>query len=169
MFDKLQQIIKEYNILTDELSKPDIVSNINKYKKLTREEKHLSSIIPKAKQYIKKYKQLKEDEQIFKEDDQELKELVKDEIVELKQELAALENVLKVMLLPRDPNDDKNTILEIRSGTGGNEAALFAEDLYRMYLRFCENHKLKYEILSLSSNEGGGIKEVIFVKLIQKV
>jgi len=162
MINKLQDIIKQYDNLMVKMSSPNIMSNISEYKKLAREEKSLSNIIPKAKKYIQKYNQLKEDEEIFKGDDKELKELVKDEINELKQELELLESELKILLLPKDPNDSRNTILEIRSGTGGNEAALFAEDLYRMYLRYCENNKLKYETLSLSSNEGGGIKEVVF-------
>ena len=161
MFNKLQNIIKQYDELMVRMSSSDIMSNIKEYKKLAREEKTLSSIIPKAKIYIQKYNQLKEDEEIFEGDDKELKELVKDEIAELKKELEVLESDLKILLLPKDPNDSRNTILEIRSGTGGNEAALFAEDLYRMYLRYFENNKLKYETLSLNSNEGGGIKEVI--------
>ena len=163
MINKLNKLIKEYNILTEKISTPEIVSDMKKYTQLAKEEKHLATIIPKAKKYIKKYKQLLEDEEILKGDDVELKEIVKEEIPTLKSNLNLLENDLKVLLLPRDPHDDKNTILEIRSGTGGNEAALFAEDLFRMYIRFCENNKLKYETLSLNSNEGGGIKEVIFL------
>ena len=94
--------------------------------------------------------------------DKELKELVKDEISLLRESISLLEEELKIFLLPKDPNDDKNTIIEIRSGTGGTEAALFADNLFRMYIRYCENQKWKYDILSLNENEGGGIKEVIF-------
>ena len=138
MVEKLEKIIKEYENLMVEMSSPNIMSNMKKYKELARQEKTLSVIIPSATSYIKKNAQLKDDEEILKGNDKELKELVKDEIVELKEELKSLEEKLKILLLPKDPNDNRNTILEIRSGTGGNEAALFAEDLFRMYLRFCE-------------------------------
>ena len=94
-------------------------------------------------------------------DDEELKELAKEDLHNIQKECLELEEELKILLLPHDPNDDKNTILEIRSGTGGNEAALFAEDLYRMYLRYAEIQKWKCDVMSLNDNEGGGIKEVI--------
>ena len=162
MIDKLKDIIKEYEDLMEQISSPDIMSDIKKYTALARQEKNLANIIPSAKEYIKKYNQLAEDEEILKGDDKELKELVKEEIVDLKADINNLSKDLKILLLPKDPNDNRNTILEIRSGTGGNEAALFAEDLFRMYLRYCENNKLKHETMSLNYNEGGGIKEVIF-------
>jgi len=153
MLDKLKNIIKEYNELMEQISSPDIMSDIKKYTLLARQEKNLSNIVPSAKEYIKKYNQLTEDEEILKGDDKELKDLVKDEIVELKADISSLTKDLKILLLPKDPNDNRNTILEIRSGTGGNEAALFAEDLFRMYLRYCENNKLKHEIISSNYNE----------------
>ena len=162
MINKLKNIIKEYGELMDKISSPDIMSDMKKYTSLARQEKHLATIIPSAEEYIKKHNLLQEDEEILNGNDKELKDLVKDEILELKEDLNTLTKSLKVLLLPKDPNDSRNTILEIRSGTGGNEAALFAEDLFRMYLRHCETNKLKYEILSLNDNEGGGIKEVIF-------
>ena len=102
-----------------------------------------------------------EDEEILKGNDAELKELVQGEIDELKTDLAEMEEVLKIMLIPKNPDDDKNTILEIRSGTGGEEAALFAGDLYRMYLRYAERQSWATEILSLSDSETGGIKEAV--------
>tara|TARA_B100000029_G_C17523706_1_gene940869 strand:+ start:72 stop:1139 length:1068 start_codon:yes stop_codon:yes gene_type:complete len=163
MIEKVKKIISDYDAITKKISDPNIMSDIKGYTKLAKEEKHISRIIPKAKEYVKLYTHLKEDEEILLGDDVELKELVKDELSELKQKIQNLENILKIDLLPRDPNDDRNVIFEIRSGTGGNEAALFVEDLYRMYLRFCETNKLKQEALSLSVNEGGGIKEVIFL------
>ena len=138
----------------NKMSSSSIMEDIKAYKQLAREEKHLSTIIPSAKAYIKKYAQLKDDETILESDDKELKELVKEEIVDLKEELENLEQELKVLLLPKDPNDDRNTILEIRSGTGGNEAALFAADLYRMYVMYAEKQNLKMEILSFHENEG---------------
>ena len=162
MIDKLQSLIKKFNDLSKKMSEPDIVSDIKLYSSLAKEHKRLSPIIPNVNDYIKKFNHLQEDEEILKGNNKELKELIKDEIGPLKEELLVLEKELKIFLLPKDPNDDKNIIVEIRSGTGGTEAALFAENLFRMYIRFCESQKWKYEILSLNDNEGGGIKEVIF-------
>jgi peptide chain release factor 1 len=116
-----------------------------------------------GQEYMVTYNHILDDETILKGNDNELKEIVKDELGELQNRLLQLEKKLKILLLPHDPNDDKNTILEIRSGTGGNEAAIFANDLFRMYLRFAELQKWKYEILSINDNEGGGIKEVILL------
>ena len=162
MINKLKQLISHYNDLSDKMSNPDIITNIKKYTALAKEYRGLREVVQSAKVYLKKFNQLQEDEEILQGDDKELKELVKDEIVSLKEELERLENKLKILLLPQDPNDNKNTILEIRSGTGGNEAALFADNLFRMYIRFCEFNKWKYDIISINENEGGGIKEVIF-------
>ena len=161
MIDKLKSLIKQFNDLSEKMSNPDIISDIKKYSSLAKEHKRLSPIIPNVNDYIKKFNHIKEDEEILKGNNKELKELIKDEIGPLKDELSILEKKLKIFLLPKDPNDDKNIILEIRSGTGGTEAALFAENLFRMYLRFCENSKWQHEIISLNDNEGGGIKEVI--------
>jgi len=161
MIDKLQSLIKQFNDLSEKMSDSDIVSDIKLYSSLAKEHKKLSPVIPNINDYIKKFNHLQEDEEILKGNNKELKELIKDEIGPLKDELLLLENKLKIFLLPKDPNDNKNIILEIRSGTGGTEAALFAENLFRMYLRFCENNKWKHEIISLNDNEGGGVKEVI--------
>ena len=162
MIDKLKQILSDYNQLSLKMSEPDIVSNIQEYTKLAKEHRRLSEIIPEVKHYISIYEQIEDDEEILKGDDKELKEIVKEELSELKNLLESSNQKLKILLLPQDPNDSKNIIVEIRSGTGGNEAALFAEDLFRMYTRFCEHEKWKYEIISLNENEGGGLKEVIF-------
>ena len=120
-----------------------------------------SIIVEYAKKYINDYEHLREDEEILNCDDPELKELVKDEISSLREDLAAQEENLKILLVPKNPDDDKNTILEVRSGTGGDEAALFAGNLYRMYLRYAERQGWKTEILSMNDNEGGGIKEAV--------
>tara|TARA_Y100000590_G_scaffold444840_1_gene576129 strand:+ start:271 stop:1338 length:1068 start_codon:yes stop_codon:yes gene_type:complete len=162
MIDKLKQILSDYNQLSLKMSDPDIVSNIQEYTKLAKEHRRLSEIIPEVKNYISTYEQIEDDEEILKGDDKELKEIVKEELSELKNLLESSNQKLKILLLPQDPNDSKNIIVEIRSGTGGNEAALFAEDLFRMYTRFCEHEKWKYEIISINENEGGGLKEVIF-------
>ena len=145
------------------MSAPNIINNIKKYSTLAKEHRRLTPIIELGEKYISINNQIIEDEEILKGQDAELKALVKDEIDELNAKLIQLENELKIMLLPHDPNDDKNTILEIRSGTGGNEAAIFANDIFRMYLRYAELQKWKYEILSINDNEGGGIKEVVLL------
>ncbi len=161
MIDQLKELINNFNDISEEMGNPDIINNINQYTKLAKEHRRLTPTIEIAKEFIQVSSNLEEDEEILKGNDIELKELVKDEIPELRQKLDKLEEKLKVLLLPHDPNDDKNTILEIRSGTGGNEAAIFANDLFRMYLRFTEIQNWKYEILSLHDNEGGGIKEAV--------
>ena len=161
MIDKLTQLVDHFQNIVNKMSNPDIISDLNQYTLLAKEHRQLTPTIDLAKKYISTYNNVQEDEEILKGDDLELKEIVKDEIADLKRELINLEEKLKIKLLPRDPNDDKNIILEIRSGTGGNEAALFANDLFRMYLRYSEEKKWKNEILSINDNEGGGIKEVV--------
>jgi len=161
MIDQLKELINNFNDISEEMSSPDVINNIDQYTKLAKEHRRLTPTIEIAKEFLQVSSNLEEDEEILKGNDIELKELVKDEIPELRNKLEQLEEKLKVLLLPHDPNDDKNTILEIRSGTGGNEAAIFANDLFRMYLRFTEIQNWKYEILSLHDNEGGGIKEAV--------
>lgn len=161
MINKLKEVVARYNHITEELSNPDVISDIERFKNLSKEHSDLTEINLKAKDYIQKSEQLAEDEEILKGDDSELKELVQDEIDELKSELAEMEETLKIMLIPKNPDDDKNTILEIRSGTGGEEAALFAGDLYRMYMRYAERQNWTTEILNLSDSETGGLKEAV--------
>lgn len=161
MINKLKEVVARYNHITEELSNPDVISDIERFKNLSKEHSDLTEINLKSKDYIQKSEQLAEDEEILKGDDSELKELVQDEIDELKSELAEMEETLKIMLIPKNPDDDKNTILEIRSGTGGEEAALFAGDLYRMYMRYAERQNWTTEILNLSDSETGGLKEAV--------
>jgi len=161
MIDKLQTIIERYDTLAELMSRPDAMHNMKAFTQLAREHSSLTELVELSKKYIDTYKQLQDDEEILNGDDPELKELVRDEIGHLREDIALQEERLKVLLIPKDPNDNKNTILEIRSGTGGDEAALFAGNLYRMYLRFTERQNWKSEIMTLHDNEGGGIKEVI--------
>ena len=161
MIKKLQSLIETYSILSKKMAEPNIISDVARYTKLAKEYRQLTPTINLAHQYIKTFGHIQEDEEILQGQDTELKEIVKDELGDLKAKLINLENELKILLLPHDPNDDKNIILEIRSGTGGNEAAIFAQDIFRMYLRYTELKKWKSEILSINENEGGGIKEVI--------
>ena len=161
MIEKLTNLVKHYELIVNKMSDPKVVSDIEKYTELAKEHRQLTPIIDMSKQYISLYNNIKEDEEILLGDDVELKEIVKEEISDFKKELKSLEEKLKIKLLPKDPNDDKNIILEIRSGTGGNEASLFANDLFRMYARYSEDKKWNIEVLAINENEGGGIKEVV--------
>ncbi len=161
MIDKLQAVITRHDELAEFMSQPDAMQDMKAFTKKAREHRSLNELVETAKKYIDTYNQLKEDEEILDGDDPELKKLVKDEIGELRDSLADQEEKLKILLIPKDPDDDKNTILEVRSGTGGDEAALFAGNLYRMYLRYAERQGWKMEVMSLNENEGGGIKEAI--------
>ena len=161
MIDKLQTVLARYDELAELMNLPDAMQNMKAFTKLAREHRSLTELVDKSKKYIKTFNQLKDDEEILNGDDPELKELVKDEIGELRNILGLQEEKLKNLLIPNDPDDDKNTILEVRSGTGGDEAALFAGNLYRMYLRYAERQGWKMEVMSLNENEGGGIKEAV--------
>ena len=161
MIEKLREIIRRQEDLAVAMSDPATASDPKKYAELAKEHSDLVKIADRARAYTKLWEHLRDDEEMAKGDDLELKELANEEIPELRDQLQALEDELKILLLPQDPDDDKNTILEIRGGTGGEEAALFAADLYRMYTRFAERQHWTTEVLSLSESESGGIKEVI--------
>lgn len=161
MIDKLRDIIRRFNELAEAMSDPATAADPKKYAELAKEHSDLKEVAKKAGEYVSMWEHLKEDEELLKSDDAELKEIAVEEIPQLKSRLAELEEELKILLLPKDRNDDKNTILEIRSGTGGEEAALFAGDLYRMYSRYAERQNWTTEVLSLSESETGGVKEVI--------
>ena len=161
MFEKAIEIMRQFDDLNRQLSSPDIMSDMDNYKRLMRERSWMEKLVEKCREYLEKSNHLKEDEEVLQGDDEELKELVKAEISEISDDLAILEEELRVLLIPKDPDDDKNTILEIRGGTGGEEAALFAGDLYRMYMRYAERNNWTTEQLDHSASEGGGIKEVV--------
>ena len=163
MIDKIQNLINKYNNLSEQMSSPDIISDMNKYTKIAREHKSLDNIVSKGQEYISLINQLDEYNDVMLGDDDEMKDLIKDDIPEIKLQIDSMQEELKILLIPKDPNDNKNIILEIRSGTGGDEAALFAADLYRMYVMYAEKQNLKMEIMSIHENEGtgNGIKEVI--------
>ena len=161
MIDKLKSIIQTYDDLSESLSDPDIISNTKKFAKIAKEHNSLTEIVNKSKIYIQKNSELDSSKEILNSDDIELASLAKEEISILGKDIQTLESELKILLIPKDPNDDNNTILEIRGGTGGDEAALFASDLMRMYLRYVERKSWSSEIISLHDNEGGGIKEAV--------
>ena len=161
MKNKLKDIINRYNELTDLLTKQEIISNKDKFKEISKEHNSLIDIHQLSLQYLNKIKQLEENKELFELEDEELVEMAKNENIILKDEISNLEDEIKILLLPKDENDNKNIIIEIRGGTGGEEAALFASDLYRMYTRFSENKKWKTEIININGSETGGIKEVV--------
>ena len=164
MIDKLKEIIDKYNSLGEKLSQPDIISNMPLYKKMSQEYSSLKEKAEQAEIYINKYNELDEvTSLIHQETDSDIKALAVEEQATLKNAINELEKTIKDLLIEADPDDHKNTIIEIRSGTGGSEAALFADDLFRMYLRYSEQKNWKVELMNLSENEGGGIKEAIFL------
>ena len=164
MFDKLEDLVDRLDTLNNQLTDPDIVSDQNKFRKLMKEQSELTPIVEKYKEY-KDAKQTIEDSLLMleEENDEELREMAKEELNEAKATVEKTENELKILLLPKDPNDSKNVIVEIRAGAGGDEAALFASELYRMYVRFAERNRWKTELVSVSENGIGGFKEVVFM------
>lgn len=164
MFDKLEDLLVRFQEIEDEMMSPDVVNDQNNYRKLRKEHADLSEIVEKYKEY-KAVQQSIEDSlaMLEEESDEELRELVKEELQECKQRLPKIEEELKVLLLPKDPNDEKNVIVEIRGGAGGDEAALFAAELYRMYVMYAERNHWKIDMMNLNENGIGGYKEVIFM------
>ena len=162
MIDKLKEIITHFESLEKQMADPVLTNNQNRYVEVTKEHRYLSPIIEKAREFIKTQENIDDDLEILNSEDVELIEIAQAEIEELQGDLTKLEKELKVLLLPHDPTDDKNTIIEVRAGTGGDEAALFAADLYRMYSRFAERNGWEYEVLESSAIGIGGYKEIIF-------
>ncbi|MCK4641749.1 MAG: PCRF domain-containing protein, partial [Candidatus Marinimicrobia bacterium] len=162
MKEKLREIQKRFDDIAQELSKPGVLTDQNNYRKLSKEHKNLLPIVEKSKEYLKIVNNIEEDLEILKGSDAELKELVNEEINDLRSREEQLQEELKILLIPKDSNDDKNAIVEIRAGTGGDEAAIFAADLYRMYVKYAERKNWKVEDLSCNTTGIGGFKEVIF-------
>jgi len=164
VIDKLEEVEKRYDELTVMISDPKIISKQDEFIKLSKELASLEEIVTLFRKYKKTLKEIQENQEMLKENDgdSEMEELIKSEIDSLKKSLPSIEERLKVLLLPKDPNDEKDVIMEIRAGTGGEEAALFAGDLFRMYSRYAERQGWKIEIMSSNTTELGGIKEIIF-------
>ena len=159
MFDKLNFILEKYEELSLKVSDPDVISNQPVWKKHMKE---LGELEPIAFKY-REYKKAKEEEEAAREmldsDDEEMKELAKMELSDLDERIPEIEKELKILMLPKDPNDDRNVILEVRAGTGGDEAALFGMDLLRMYLRYAERRGWKAEVIDANETDIGGVKE----------
>ena len=164
MFDKLEDIVLRLNEILNELSEPDVANDQNRFRSLMKEQ---SDLTPIAEAYTA-YKKAKQDEQdalaiLEEESDEEMRELAKEELSEAKDAIASLEEKLKILLLPKDPNDDKNVIVEIRAGAGGDEAALFAAEIYRMYQHYVETRHWKSELMEVDDTGIGGMKSVTFM------
>ncbi len=162
MLEKLEEIKQRYEKVIAWFSEAEAFQDPEKYKAMSRERKHLEPIIARYKEYKSLLDHIRDDESVLRGTDEESKELVREELDELKAQGEEMEESIKYLLIPHDPNDDKNTIVEIRAGTGGDEAALFAYELYRMYLRYAERQGWKAEELSASFIGVGGIKEIAF-------
>jgi peptide chain release factor 1 len=161
MLEKLKIIEDKYEEITKLLSDPNIITNPSELQKYSKEQSELQPLVEKIREYNKLIKDIKEAEELLKGGDGDLRELAEIELEELKQKKPKIEEELKIMLLPKDPRDEKNVILEIRAGTGGEEAALFAADLFKMYMKYAENKKWKIEMIDINTTGLGGIKEVI--------
>ncbi len=163
MFDKLDFITDKYAELSQKVSDPEVINNQAVWQKHVKEMGELEPIVKKYEEYKKVKTGIEEAKEMLNESgqDEEMKELAKMELSELEEKIPALEEELKVLLLPKDPNDDKNVILEIRAGTGGEEAALFGADLLRMYTRYAERKGWKTEIMELNETGIGGVKEAV--------
>ena len=159
MFDKLDFISDKYEELAMKVADPDVINDQPRWQKYIKEMGEMEPIVNKYKEYKKTKESVAEAKEMLDSGDEELKELAKMELADLEDKIPEMENDLKVLLLPKDPNDDKNVILEIRAGTGGEEAALFAQDLLRMYLRYTERRGWKAEIMDANDTGIGGIKE----------
>ena len=157
--EKLQPFIDRYNELNTLLSSPDIASDIKRMTDLGKEQSKLSKLVEKANKYIETADAIEENRELL--GDAELGDLAKEELSELEPLLTQLEDEIKVLMIPSDPNDDKNIILELRAGAGGDEAALFVADVFKMYLRYAEQMGWKVEIISSSDGTAGGYKEMI--------
>ena len=164
MFDKLEDLLIRYSEIQAELSDPSVVNDVNRFRKLMKEQNDLSEIVTAYTEYKDAKAAIEDSLAILEEEtDEEMRELAKEELNSCKQRVEELEEHLKILLLPKDPNDDKNVIVEIRGGAGGDEAALFAADLYRMYCRYAERQRWKIDMMNLNENGIGGFKEVIFM------
>jgi peptide chain release factor 1 len=157
--EKLQPFIDRYNEISELLSAPDIASDIKKMTELGKEQSNLSPLVEKAQEYIEVSDAVEENKELL--NDPELGDLAKEELNELEPRLPELEEEIKVLMIPKDKNDDKNIFLELRAGAGGDESALFVADVFRMYVRFAEQMGWKVEIVSSSEGTAGGYKEMI--------
>jgi len=162
VFDKVKEVVEKYNKLKEELEKPDVVGDFNKFSKINKEIKGIENVVNLYNKRNETLKNIEENKSLLNsEKDEELKEMIKNDIDELEKQIPILEEKLKYELIPKDPNDDKDIILEIHAGTGGDEAGIFAGDLFRMYSRYSEIKGWKLSVISYVESTSGGYKEII--------
>ena len=164
MFDKLDDLLLRYEDLMNELNEPSVVNDQARFRKLMKEQSDLQPIVDAYKEYKKCKETVEESLQMLEEEnDEEMREMLKEELSSAKARIEELEHTLKVLLLPKDPNDEKNVIVEIRAGAGGDEAALFAAEIYRMYVHYAESRRWKVEVMEADEIGIGGMKSVTFM------
>ncbi|MGO5051861.1 peptide chain release factor 1 [Lachnospiraceae bacterium LCP25S3_G4] len=164
MFDKLEDLLIRFEEIMSELQEPDVVNNQERFRQLMKEQNDLGPIVEAFKEYRNCQQTVEESIQMLDEEsDEEMREMLKEELGEAKSRIVELEEEMKILLLPKDPNDDKNVFVEIRGGAGGDEAALFAAEIYRMYAHYAESRRWRVEIISLNENGIGGFKECVFM------
>lgn len=164
MFDVLEDIVNRYQELMNELNEPSVAGDQNRFRKLMKEQADLAPIVEKYKEYKACKAGIEDSLSLLEnESDEEMRELAKEELNDCKSRVESIENDLKILLLPKDPNDEKNVVVEIRGGAGGDEAALFAAELFRMYSRYAERNRWKVDLINMNENGIGGFKEVVFM------
>ena len=164
MFDKLEDLLVRLEEILSELNEPGVANDPARFQKLMKEQSELQPIVDEYKEYKACQQTVEESLMMLDEEsDEEMREMLKEELADAKSRIEELETELKILLLPKDPNDSKNVIVEIRAGAGGDEAALFAAEIYRMYEKYAESRRWKTELMSLNENGIGGFKEVTFM------
>ena len=164
MFDKLEDLLRKFEEIMNELSEPSVAENQERFRALMKEQSDLTPIVNAYREYKKCNQDIEDSLAMLEEEsDEDMRDMLKEELSASRKRIEELENELKILLLPKDPNDDKNVIVEIRGGAGGDEAALFAAELYRMYCMYAEKQRWKVEVMDLNETELGGIKEITFM------
>ncbi|MBV8630659.1 MAG: peptide chain release factor 1 [Silvibacterium sp.] len=163
MFERLEQIEARYELLGQQMADPEVISDQQKYQKIARQHRELEAVVEKYREYKQVSQGIADAKAMMQESDPELRAMAEEELAKLEERAPVIEEELKILLLPKDPNDEKNVIIEIRAGTGGDEASLFAAEIFRMYSRFAEQHRWKVEVLSSSESSVGGLKEIIAI------
>jgi peptide chain release factor 1 len=163
MFERLEQIAARYEELGREMASDEVINDHEKYQKIAKQHRDLQPVVDGFREYQQTKQGIADAQTMLAETDPDIRAMAEEELAQLEERLPKIEEDLKLKLLPKDPNDEKNVILEIRAGTGGDEASLFAAEVFRMYSRFAEQHRWKVEILSSSESGIGGMKEVIAI------
>ncbi|MGC2583776.1 MAG: PCRF domain-containing protein, partial [Acidobacteriaceae bacterium] len=163
MFERLEQIEARYQNLGAQMADPEVLGDHAQYQKIAKQHRDLEPVVEKFREYRQVKTGIADARAMLSESDAEIRAMAQEELTQLEAREPQIEEDLKLLLLPKDPNDEKNVVVEIRAGTGGDEASLFAAEIFRMYVRFAEQHRWKVEILSSSESSVGGMKEVIAI------